>query len=261
MELSEGKAPADPCGTCGVCCRSYMVPLCGRDVWQISIRLRMAPEQFVFAYREDAPTADAFYLDPAGAAYSLCLDKRGKRSGFDWQAQSPCIFLLELQGGHCRCGIYAHRPMVCRDYPMRAVAGGVAVRDDVLCPPNSWSPAMLRRPSWSIALQRRRMHFDIYRVVVARWNAHLTAGNANRTENLDGYLGYLLNVYERLDALEREYGEARVGEVEREWGNDQPESGEPPSDDDLAAWLIYAGTVRAIVNAFYPAVPPLSCQT
>jgi hypothetical protein len=61
------------------------------------------------------------------------------------------------------------------------------------------------------------MHFNIYNLVVARWNAHLTVGNANRKENLGGYLGCLLNVYERLDALEREYGEARVSEVESEW--------------------------------------------
>jgi Fe-S-cluster containining protein len=250
MALSE--APADPCGTCGLCCRSYLVPLCGRDVWHISTRQRMAPEQFVFACEQNTPTADGFYLDPTATSYLLALDKRGKL-----RAQNPCIFLLELQGGYSRCGIYAHRPVVCRDYPMRAVAGGVELRADVLCPPDSWSPATLRRPSWTAALQRRRMHFDIYSLVVARWNAHLTTGDSNTQANLGDYLGYLLNVYERLDALEREYGEERVSAVECRWGEDQPADGAQPGKADPPAWLTYAGAVRAIVNAFYQAVPSL----
>jgi Fe-S-cluster containining protein len=237
----------DPCGTCGLCCRSYLVPVCGLDVWKICVSQRLPPEQFVFAAEQDTPRADGFYLDPASAPFGLALEKRGRL-----RAKGPCVFLLELRGGHSRCGIYEHRPVVCGAYPMLDVGGAVEPRSDALCPPDAWSPAALRRPSWSTAMQRRRMHFDIYHLVVARWNAHLPPAGTRDPHRLGDYLAYLLNVYDRLARLADGLGEDRVGAIERFWGTD------PGSESGAGAgWLNYAAEVREIVNAFYPAVPPL----
>jgi Fe-S-cluster containining protein len=234
---------ASPCSTCGKCCRGYVVPLCGRDVWRISTSQRLSPEHFVFAREQQSEVADAFHLDQ-DRAYHLALDKRGPL-----RLHSPCVFLLELGGGYSRCGIYAERPLVCRTYPMQLRNGVTELRSQVLCPPGAWSSAALAHPSWTVGLQQQRMHQDIYHLVVARWNLQLAARGAAATANLGEYLSYLLNVYERLDRLEQAVGAAELAEVARCWRFGAGPSGNAQDD---ATWSRYAASVREVVDTFYP---------
>jgi Fe-S-cluster containining protein len=187
------------------------VPLCGRDVWLISRRLHLDPERFVVAWQEEEPSVDGFRIESDGPPYSLVLDKRGwSRDG------SPCVFLLRLPGGHDRCGIYPHRPVSCRAYPMVLLRDAVALRDDPLCPPGAWPTDEPVRPAWREALQDAHMQFDVYRAVVDRWNARVRAAAPARFELADFY-GFLLAAYDALAALDGEIGEAGLTRLRDGW--------------------------------------------
>jgi Fe-S-cluster containining protein len=148
--------PHNPCHTCGACCRSYAVPVCGYDLWRISTYQRLRPQEYVVAARQKDVTPEGFRLEREGPTYFLVLDKQGKLV-----PNNPCIFLVRLGGNHDRCGIYTHRPVVCQVYPMTVRNQVILQREDALCPPNAWPEAMLQHPAWRAALQRQRMHFDI----------------------------------------------------------------------------------------------------
>jgi hypothetical protein len=117
----------------------------------------------------------------------------------------------------------------------------VVQRSNVLCPPDAWPEGEIRRPEWREAVQRQRMHFEVYYHVVARWNARVNAAGAEqrfaaptyvatgrgdwratsapgRRFALREYLDYLLNVYTRLAALDAAVGEAELARVRDAWG-------------------------------------------
>lgn len=248
------EAPANPCATCGACCRSYVVPVAGYDVWLICHEQRLSPESFLVAYPRPDGGAEAFRLAAGGESLSLALDKQGR-----YRRHGPCIFLVRLAGGNDRCGIYAHRPAVCQAYPMALREnGGVALRGEVLCAPGAWPERAMARPGWRAALQRQRMHFDVYHEVVARWNARVAARPEARYAARD-YFSYLLNVYDRLAALDAEIGAAGVAEAQAGW----PRLSGPRGDLALLRapgrclpWLDYLEAARAIIDGFYPELPP-----
>ncbi len=249
----------NPCATCGACCRSYIVPVFGHDLWLICSRQRLAPEQFVVAYpQKEGVHVDAFRLQAGGPYFGLMLDKRGPLA-----PERPCVFLFDLAGGHSRCGIYAERPLACQVYPMVAWSGVVAQRPDSLCPPDSWPLATVLRPSWRRANQRLRMHLDLYGEVAGRWNARVAAAPAEQHFVLAEYLSYLLNVYDRLAALDHAIGASQLAEVEAMW----PSSPRPPFDpailDDPEAaplWVHYLVEVRSVIDGFYAEIPPLAIR-
>lgn len=252
--MTEAEAWHSPCGTCGRCCHSYIVPVAGEDVWRISTAQRLSPAAFLVACPQKEPDVEGFRLAPEGPTYFLALDKQGR-----FGRHRPCVFLVRLAGGHERCGIYDHRPVVCHAYPMEPRDGGIRLRDNALCPPDSWPAAVVQRPSWRLAYKRQRMMFDIYSIVVARWNARVAAAPPDATFRMHEYSSFLLNVYDRLDAMRRQVGTALFAEVEEGWGSLPA----PPDDGtvirlrgDEAPWLAYLLRVRAVVDGFYPAIPP-----
>jgi Fe-S-cluster containining protein len=183
-----------PCDTCGVCCRSYLVPLCGHDVWEISRHLHLDPARFAIAWQEEEPGVDGFRLERDGPLFSLVLDKRS------WaRERSPCIFLMRLPGGHDRCGIYDHRPVSCRAYPMLLVDRRVQMRDDPLCPPGAWPADEPSKPAWRQSVEEAHHRFHVYQVVVSVWNQRLRA--VERGHTLDAYYAYVLAAYDRVADL------------------------------------------------------------
>jgi Fe-S-cluster containining protein len=230
------------------------VTLLGEDVWRLSRRLRLAPEQFVLAHPQPQPSNDGFLLQAGGPVLGLALDKQGR-----FRDTAACVFLLELGGGQSRCGVYPDRPVVCQGYPMSFLAGRVGQRTDALCPPDSWPAEMLPLGAWRTALQRLRMAWDVYAEVVARWNARVSGARPEREFGFSEFLAYVMNVYDRLDRLSRELGVLEEGRIRDEWPNlPRPEWGE----DDLrqlreSAWWRYFERARAIIDRFYRQVPPL----
>jgi Fe-S-cluster containining protein len=188
-----------PCATCGTCCRSYVVPLLGQDVWRISRGLGLSPELFVLAYDQPEPGPDGFLLEHHGRPQGLALDKRG-----DFDPASPCVFLVELGGGHARCGIYELRPGTCRTYPMARRDATVALRQDALCPPGAWSTRQVATPHWRLHLQDYTEQWEAYVAVVQGWNDRIS--RHERRATLPEYLGFLLNVYDRPNMRHRHNG-------------------------------------------------------
>jgi Fe-S-cluster containining protein len=235
----------NPCATCGKCCRSYVVPVCGYDVWWISTRQRLSPEQFVVAYPQKQSVRESFLLEPSGQQLGLALDKRGP-----FTIDRACIFLVELAGGNARCGIYADRPVVCQVYPMSLRQGLVSQRPDSLCPPDAWPAVELANPSWRLAAQRLRIRFDVYQEVVARWNGRVGMAEPGTSFVLAEFYSYLLNVYDRLAHLDARLGDVERAEIELTWGTvDRSVATQP-------RWVDYFVESRRVMDSFYPDVPP-----
>jgi Fe-S-cluster containining protein len=237
-----------PCATCGLCCRSYVVPLSGYDVWLISTRQQLAPDTFVIACQQEQPGADGFRLAPDGPTYGLALDKRGRL-----RAKQACVFLMSLGDRHDRCGIYDHRPVVCQVYPMSLRQSAVVQRTDALCPPDSWPEESLADAAWLDALRRQRMRFDVYHEVVARWNARADRASLP-TPTLGEYLVFVMNAYARLAHFERELGERELSNVIATW----PSSGADAlaratsNGGEMPAWARYYAQARNAIDELYP---------
>ncbi|MBI4494040.1 MAG: YkgJ family cysteine cluster protein [Chloroflexi bacterium] len=254
----------NPCATCqSHCCRSYIVTLCGYDVWLISTRLHLGPEQFVVPYPQHQVGLDGFRLEADGTTFALMLDKQGRL-----RVKQPCVFLVRLAGGHDRCGIYPIRPAVCRTYPMMLERGEIVQRADALCPPGVWPEPALRWPAWREAQRRLRMHFAVYHEVVARWNARVAATSVRSAAGFSAreYLSYVLNVYDRLAALDAELGDDALARAQITWATWTPTavaegvSGEVRLRCDELPWLEYLSRARQVIDTFYPDVPPLPLQ-
>jgi hypothetical protein len=116
----------------------------------------------------------------------------------------------------------------------------IALREDPLCPPRAWPADEPARPVWREALQRARMDFDVYQAVVERWNARGRASGA--AHHPSDYYDYLLRVYDGLDELEGQLGEAALAGLLAAWRAPLGQPGEP------MAWQRHLERVRAIVG-------------
>lgn len=230
-----------------------MVPLCGRDIWQISRAQHLNPEDFVVAIPQPKSRYTTFKLNRDGFFYTLALAKKG-----EFEPKRACVFLVELAAGHSRCGIYLQRPVVCQSYPMGLFRDRVFLRKDNRCPPNSWPADDAQRPQWRSKIQLNDMHFDLYSEIVERWNARVAATPAETSFTFTAYLSFVLNVYDRLATLDRELGADALSEIEANW------SALPPSGDILDdavdhrdyPWIGYLSAAREVVDGFYPEIEP-----
>jgi Fe-S-cluster containining protein len=255
-------APTSPCSTCGACCRAYLVPVSGYDIWLLSTRQHLDPAEFLVAYPMAEVDLAAVRLEANEPhTHLIVLDKRAHQFALD----QPCIFLLTLADGTTRCGVYADRPSTCRSYPMAAWDEVVFQRKEALCPPDSWPAAEVLRPVWRQNLQRFHMHLDIYREVTGRWNARVAARPRVRF-TLQEFYSYVLNVYDRLAALDAALDDDRLARVRTGWPT------LPRPSADLAAlqapdgtwrvplgerpWLDYLTQARQVIDSFYPELAP-----
>jgi Fe-S-cluster containining protein len=181
-----------------------VVSLLGYDVWRISRELHLSPELFVLVHDQPEPADDGFLLEPNGRPQGLALDKQG-----EFHPKQPCVFLLELGGGHARCGIYQHRPAVCRTYPMALRDVVTQVRGDALCPPGAWSEEQIGDPEWRGHLAEYQRRWEEYVEVVDRWNERVRSAGIGRFSGPE-YLRYLMNMYDTLAMTEE--GVVRPGE-------------------------------------------------
>lgn len=249
----------NPCGTCGACCRRYVVQVCGYDVWLLSTQQRLAPQQFCIAMPSPVFEAIRFRLGVEDTNwYELALDKRGP-----FKLGRPCVFLMDLGAGESRCGVYNERPLVCRTYPMAEWSNIVYQRRHDQCPPGAWPLRAVTHPQWRVDLQWFQLRFDIYREVVGRWNARI-ASRPHLQFALPDFYTYLMNVYEQLAQLDSAVGPDALGAIAAEWpmpphspflsGTVEIRAGQYP-------WLDYLLAARQIIDGFYPDVPALPLIT
>ena len=188
-------ASPSPCARCSEgCCKEYLVTVTGLDVYRMTHGLGLAPRQFAVVVPVQRPGIEGFRLDAGEDRFQLALDKQrhGERAGW-------CVFWMPFGTTSGRCGIYAHRPQVCRTYPATLVDGEVVRRDDVLCPAGSWGPgSTLASEAWRRRTERQYAELEIDALVNKRWNGSEVPA-ASAADALDAYLTWTLEVYERLD--------------------------------------------------------------
>ncbi|MBO0687427.1 MAG: YkgJ family cysteine cluster protein [Candidatus Dormibacteraeota bacterium] len=157
----------------GRCCRRYLVPLTCSDVHLVSRALALSPEQFVTLVPQAEEEPAGIRLSAAAPPFAMVLQRREPIS-----EHPPCIFLMELPGGTARCGVYAHRPRVCRTFPARLRQDGMEIQSEIPCSAGSWKLARMDLPRWRNELIRSEMEQALHRIVVARWNAALGGADA-----------------------------------------------------------------------------------
>jgi Fe-S-cluster containining protein len=244
------RVPADPCAACGMCCRSYLVPVFGHDLYLLVTRQKLDPREFVFFCEQETPDRVGFRLTPGGLTYGLALTKKHRL-----EATQPCVLLIEYPDGTSRCGAYTNRPIACSTYPMSRTPAGVALSDTALCPPGSWSEDEPTHPSWADALRRLSRYRDTYVEVVNRWNAWVDLSEKEQPSH--SYVQYLLQVYQRLAKLDEELGAEQIVVIERTWASFPPGSPRVGSKAVEPAWLSYLRRSRAVIDEFFPTVPAL----
>jgi Fe-S-cluster containining protein len=155
------------CATChGRCCREYRVEVTVADVRTIAAGTTLRPSDFI-KLRQSDKDGRGFRLQRGGPSNELNLIRRSATGG--------CVFLMEISPTQARCGVYAHRPMVCRNFPTNLVRGAVAVRGDVTCGPNSWSLAAMDLPGYRRDLVQRDADWKEHWRIVEEWNSKVDA--------------------------------------------------------------------------------------
>ena len=98
------------------------------------------------------------------------------------------------------------------------------------------------------------MQYAIYEDVVSRWNARVIAARPGAQFSLYAYYDYLINVYDRLDMLNRAVGADALAAIQDTWGtaaegSSERTAAEPDAPNPL--WLTYRDQVRWLLAGFY----------
>ena len=177
----------------GRCCKEYIVPVSGYDVWRIVQAQRLAPTTFVQREPEDVPTPAGFLLRPGGQTFTIALRRQYERRN-----ERPCVFLMQLREGVQRCGIYADRPRVCQTYPMYRKSHSVVPRDDMLCPTGSWAGIFEQPGEWRERVLAQDAEWEQYEMVVQVWNRTISQRAAESGYVLEQFLAYLVAAYDQI---------------------------------------------------------------
>jgi Fe-S-cluster containining protein len=203
--------------------------------------------------QHEKDTSEGFYLNSTDSPYYLMLDKKQR-----FTRTRPCVFLMSLAQGQEKCGIYEHRPAICRAYPMSMMHGEARLSRNAICPSGSWSQEEMGKPVWREAVRRTHVELDLYTCVVSRWNARV-AHSPDESFTFNEYFSYLLNVFGAISRLEREVGEAEMARVEASWPT-PPRAytwlSEVPLSREDHPWLDFMLRASAIIDTFYPAIAP-----
>lgn len=237
------------CSTCeGRCCYEYVVPVSGHDVAVLAAATGLRPEQFIVLVRdselsgespEQARTGvmpsggDGVRLVADGPLLSLVLDKKQRSA-----ERAPCIFLLELRPGLARCGVYAHRPMVCAAFPFAFHHGSIAPRDDALCGADAWALAALDLPALRGRVLRAELEWAVHRVVAAHWNERVDKADDSGQPRLFSpteLFDYLLDAYARIAQVRAAYSPSSFERLVLTWGRPDPAGSTPEWASFLAA--------------------------
>ncbi|MEV0302119.1 YkgJ family cysteine cluster protein [Streptomyces prasinus] len=147
------------CATCtGDCCRRYKVGVTAADLRRVAAGTALHPEEFITLLKDDT----GFTLVPEGPTLDLYLVRRPETGG--------CVFLMELDSGKARCGVYAHRPLVCSNFPTTLERGAVGIRQDTVCGPDAWNLAAMELTTYRRDLERNREAWSEHRRLTRKWN-------------------------------------------------------------------------------------------
>jgi Fe-S-cluster containining protein len=166
----EGGNLAGCAGCAGQCCRKYRVGVTVRDVRVLAEGTALHPGDFIRLLDTEK---NGFRLKPGGPAKGLYMQRSSDKGG--------CVFLMEIASGKARCGVYAHRPLVCSNFPMSLQRGVVTPREDTLCGPGAWNLAAMDLPAYRRDLLRDRAAKAEHDQVVQAWNERVDTSGRDAT--------------------------------------------------------------------------------
>src|SRR5262249_13641558 len=130
------------------------------------------PRDFIKLTNADAGD-EGFRLRPAGPAVELQLVRN--------MSTGACVFLMEIAPDRGRCGVYVHRPKVCRNFPMTLRNGAVAIRDGVKCGSDMWNLAAMDLTGCRHNLVQGRADKVEHHHMMTTWNALVDAAGQERS--------------------------------------------------------------------------------
>lgn len=164
------------CATCPTsrCCIVFDPELTAADLHRLVRGLGLDPADVAELAPIHAEQAEGtgFVFDDQGGTWELRLRRTSHafRHGANG-GRRRCGFLLSLGPGLNRCGVYEHRPMVCRTFPSDFTTLGVMVGNPpAVCPPNAWSQARADLVGLHALHLRARAELALHRGFVAAWN-------------------------------------------------------------------------------------------
>lgn len=178
-----------PCTACSHarCCFDYRVAVTPLDVARLVQGTGRSPLEFAFLLPRDG--TDGIEMGPDGETFELCLGKAALPSG------NGCVF-LDGAVGSFRCGVHAHRPMLCRSFPLRPTADGqfAAVGDP--CPTGAWRAEHVDQAGAAALHQRWEAERKQSVEFIERWNRIARCAPAGKRRSLRMFFYWVVTVFE-----------------------------------------------------------------
>ncbi|HEY7954966.1 MAG TPA: YkgJ family cysteine cluster protein [Polyangia bacterium] len=191
-----GDPATSACAGCaGDCCVQHVVPLSGYDLWRLSGGLGVPWDALVEIAEERHPLHFGFRLDRGAVHYHFRLKRR---------ASGACQLLLELPGGHRRCGVHGLRPGACRVYPLVArdpERDTLSIGGHAICPPERAARYLEAAPSLRSLLDEDGADDALYLRVLGRWDELARHTAVERPRTLDEFLGFIDKAYRAIEPL------------------------------------------------------------
>jgi Fe-S-cluster containining protein len=186
-------AASRACHAChGPCCFEYSVPVTGFELCRLASGLGVPWRAIADLSSERDARHDAFRLD-RGPAWHLFVLKR--------RASGACLFLVEIDDTHRRCGVHPLRPGPCRMYPLVVGDDGLEIGEAALCPAEPaaiYQDALVElRPIADERLADRAL----YRRALARWEALAARTPAARPLTAEIFVDWIGRLAAALDPL------------------------------------------------------------
>lgn len=202
LPLVSDPATSACAGCAGDCCLSHVVPLSGYDLWRLCRGLGTPWDALAELAEERHPLHFGFRLDRSTVHFHFRLKRR---------ASGACGLLLELPGGHRRCGVHALRPGACRAYPFTARDAdpeAIAIGGHAICPPERAARYLAAAPAMRPLLDEDAAEEALFSRVLARWDLLARHTAPERPRALDDYLGFVDKAYRAVEPLRQ--GERRA---------------------------------------------------
>ena len=187
VELQIFDGDQTPCSDCDSrCCRAFVVPLTGSDIFRIQSAMGLSLWDFVARWED--PTGEISrgvaphfrFLDEPQTPFVIGLLHKPSRLE---AGTTRCCFLSESVDSCSHCSIYEHRPRPCRIFPATIdKAGQVCDRELHVDSPDG-TPTRLCSRRWGGAdfdATRVRRDLDLvgdemqlWQVIADRWNRQL----------------------------------------------------------------------------------------
>jgi Fe-S-cluster containining protein len=188
-------AHESPCFGCFTpCCYSYVVPVTALDVWRLQRSFAAPWQKLVEVQSGSIDYWDSFRLDESALRWSLRLQHR--------PAGQACRLLVEVPGGHARCGAHEGRPLACRAYPYKITdAGDIAFISHAMCPPPQRRAYELAMGAMKASVENELLDLELHVQALQRWDALALTVPRAQAFVVDDYVRWMLALWDAVALL------------------------------------------------------------